>query len=534
LELYVGDKTGRRLHDHRIGLGGCVAPVAFLKTTAVRPREACFNPSNVLIQYRGNREEQASFLFTDGIVELRFSQGSTEGRGEGMSKETWITLSVVEAVVTAGATAYLALRSRKHSREVRLFALGFVVLTLRSLFHLLTPPEGIYRLFHGFWVPVLDQALLTLFFILVAYALLYPLFPAYRQPVKWILVDNVGFLLLLSIIIGYDYSLHWQPKTKFLTHWGNVAFEVYQISLLLLILAVTVYVYGKGRSRSILLTAIAFGIWTISAGVRLWAGLEGSPFPSGWGYFIRGIDLLALLLLTGASTLPDSARQTFAQRYFADARTTVRELESRLAEVAAAKALLEERQRVARELHDSVSQALFGLELNLSAVEMLMEQNPEQARGLLEKARRTAHEALGDLRALIADLRPPALAGKSILEALQDFAKSLEGSGATVRVEGRIERPLPPDEESELYRIAYEAINNAVKHAHASLISVSLLVAAPSFSLTVQDDGDGFDVTRRKEGSWGLIGMKERAERLGASLKIESAPGQGTRITVRR
>ncbi len=451
-----------------------------------------------------------------------------------MGKGTWITVSGIEALVTVGTTAYLVYRIRKHEGEVRLFALGFLLLTLRALFHLVTPPEGLYRLFHGFWVPVLDQALLTLFFILVAYALLYPLFPAYRQPVKWILVDNLGFLLFLSAVVGYDYSLHWQPRMKFLAHWGSIAFETYQLSLLLLILAVTIYVYRKGKAHSILLTAIAFAIWSASSTARLWAGLAGSPLPSGWGYITRGADLLALLLLTAASTLPDSAKQTFAQRYFADARAAVRRLESQLAEMAAAKALLEERQRLARELHDSVSQALFSVELNLSTAEMLLEQDPEQAHKLLDRARHTAHEALGDLRALIADLRPPALAGKSILAALRAFSHSLEASGITVQVEGAVERPLSPVEEADLYRIAYESINNAAKHAQASLVSVSLWIDVPSFRLVVSDDGRGFDVASRKDGTWGLVGMRERAERLGASLTIESAPGRGTKIVVER
>ncbi len=452
-----------------------------------------------------------------------------------MAKRTWITLSVVEALVTTGATAYLIYQARKQREEVRLFALGFLVLTLRAVLHLVTPPEGLYRLFHGFWVPVLDQALLTLFFILVAYALLYPLFPAYRQPVTWMLVNNLGFWVLLTVTAGYDYSLHWQPRMKFPTHWGNIGFESYQISLLLLILAVTIYVYRKGKARSILLTAIAFAIWAASSTIRLQAGLAGNPLPSGWGFAARGADLLALLLLAAASTLPDSAKQTFAQRYSADARSAVKRLKSRLSEVAAAKALLEERQRLARELHDSVSQELFSLELNLSSAEMLLEQDPEQAHKLLERSRQTAHEALSDLRALIANLRPPALAGKSILEALQEFARSLETSGQiSIRVKGNVKRPLPTAEEANLYRIAYEAINNAAKHAKASQLSVSLYIDHPSFRLDVLDDGIGFDTERPKKDAWGLVGMHERAERLGASLKINSVPGQGTNVVVER
>ncbi len=450
-------------------------------------------------------------------------------------REIWITFAEIEALVTVAATVYIVYQARKHEGEIRLFTAGFLVLTLRALFHLTTPPEGVYRLFHGFWVPVLDQALLTLFFILVAYALLYPLFPAYRQPVTWMLADNLGFLLLLTAVVGYDFSTGWKPRTRFFNHWGSVAFEAYQLSLLLLIVAVTAYVYRKGKAPSILLAAIAFTMWSFSSAIHLWTGIAGVSIPYGWGFATRSTDLLALVLLTAASTLPDSARRTFAQRYFADARALVKRLESQLAEMAAAKALLEERQRLARELHDSVSQALFSVELNVSTAEMVMEKDPARARKLLDRARRTAHEALGDLRALIADLRPPALAGKSVVEALQDFARSLEQQGGIrVKVEGTVVNPLPPSEEAELYRIAYEAVNNAVKHSRATEVRVSLRIEAPSFRAEIADDGIGFDTDAKKEGAWGLVGMRERAERLGASLQVESAPGEGTKVIVER
>jgi len=449
-------------------------------------------------------------------------------------REAWIAFAELEALVTTAATGYVILQSKKHRDETILLVPGFSVLAVRSLFHLLTPPEGIYRILRGFWVPVVDQMLLTLFFVLIAYALLYPLFPVYRQPVKWILWDNTFLTLSLSAVIGYDYYLNWHPREKFVEHWGSAVFKVYQLSMLLLILALTLYVYRKGKSRAILLTITAFLIWATSSSVGLWTAIKSSAPPPGWGYLIRSADLIALLLLAGSNTFQASAKKSFAQRYFSDARSTVRELELQLMEATAAKASLEERQRLSRELHDSVTQELFGLELTLSTAAALMERDPEHALHLLKRARRTVHEALGELRALIAGLRPPALAGKSIIEALQDFAKSLEMTGTKVRVEGEVRHPLSPSEESELYRIAYEAINNAAKHANPSLISVSLWIDSPRFKLTISDDGHGFDPTQQKEGAWGLPGMRERADRIGASFKIESSHGSGTKITVER
>ena len=451
-----------------------------------------------------------------------------------MSNAWWQGLTIAEGVVAAGLFGAL-LAARRRRRMPWALVSAFGVLVVWSALRLVTPPTGLWRLVRGPQVPVGDRALFTLFLILSAYALLYPLFPAYRLPLRWLLGSHLAFWALLTWAVWTDFRATWQPRVRFAPHWGNRAFAFYQLALLVVLILAVGYVYRHSRSRPLLWTGTAFGVWLLSIGIHLGAAFQGTEVSSGVGFWIRGGNLIAFLLLALAFLRPDPSRRAFAERYFADAQALVRRLEAELAEMAAVQARLEERQRIARELHDSVSQALFSVELQLSTAELLLEQNPAAARQPLTQARRTVHEAANDLRALIADLRPPALAGKALAEALQDLARSLEEvEGIPVTVQVDAQGRLSEAEEAELYRIAYEALNNAVRHGQARRIRVELELRPPAFRLVVADDGQGFDPQKVPAGHWGLVGMRERAESLGASFRLETAPGQGTRIEVTR
>ncbi len=446
----------------------------------------------------------------------------------------WAAMSAAETVVALGLFGVLLWRRRRANIAGALVA-AFGVLVLWGALHLLAPPTGLWRLLRGFWVPVADRALFTLFLILTAYALLSPLFPAYRQPFYWLLGSHLGFWALLTAATLADFHAVWQPRTRFAAHWGSVAYDAYQIVLLAVLLVAVGYVYRHGRARSLLWAGSAFALWLVTDAAHLAASLRGMEVSSGVGLVTRGAGLVAFVLLAVAYVRPDPSRRAFAERYFADARALVQRLEAQLAEMAAVQARLEERQRLARELHDSVSQALFSTELQLGTAELVLDSDPAQARQHLARARRTIHEAANDLRALIADLRPPALAGKTLPEALEDFARSLaDVEGVPVDVHLEVQGRLSEAEEAELYRIAYEALTNAVRHARARHIRVTLRVAPPAFHLRVEDDGVGFDPASDKPGHWGLVGMRERAERLGATFRLQSGAGQGTRVEVER
>jgi signal transduction histidine kinase len=219
---------------------------------------------------------------------------------------------------------------------------------------------------------------------------------------------------------------------------------------------------------------------------------------------------------------------------------------ARLYHRAQAAAVLEERNRLARELHDSVTQQLFSMTLTAQAARAHIAKNPERALLQLERLQETATAALAEMRALIFQLRPPALRDKGLLAAFQQHIAALS------RREGlRIELNVTGDErhaqglEQQLFRIGQEALNNVIKHACANRVQLLLEFAADQVRMRIIDNGIGFDVTAEtiQEGEsnqhsrhLGLISMRERAIEIGGTMDLRSVIGGGTeiRVTVRR
>jgi len=209
---------------------------------------------------------------------------------------------------------------------------------------------------------------------------------------------------------------------------------------------------------------------------------------------------------------------------------------ARLYEQAQQLAVLEERTRLARDLHDSVTQSLYGVTLFAEAAgRLLAARDTELAREHLHELQQTAQEALQEMRLLIFELRPSILGDNGLAAALQARLEAVEGRAGletAFQVEGADQR-LPPKVEEGLYRIAQEALNNALKHAHARHIAVVLCQNQPIVVLEVTDDGVGFEPSvAHQQGGLGLRGMEERAVQLGARLSIQSQPGAGTRVKV--
>lgn len=198
-------------------------------------------------------------------------------------------------------------------------------------------------------------------------------------------------------------------------------------------------------------------------------------------------------------------------------------------------AVVEERQRLARELHDSVTQSLYSASLYVSAAEMALSKGKVDiaAENLLE-LRSMTREAMLDMRLLIFELHPPILETEGLVVALQTRLESVEarsGIQTEFYVEG--ERRLPLSIEIELYRIAQEALTNVVKHAKAQQVSVHLLFNDNRFRLKVWDNGVGFDSEKAgQSGGRGLSGIQERAQRINGQMMVESAPGNGTMLDV--
>lgn len=208
---------------------------------------------------------------------------------------------------------------------------------------------------------------------------------------------------------------------------------------------------------------------------------------------------------------------------------------SRLFHQAEQAATLEERQRLARELHDSVTQSLYGVTMYAEATARLLSGgNIELATEHMRAVRATAQEALQEMRLLLFELRPPILEQEGLAAALQARIDTVEGRAGvqtTLKI-GEIP-PLPPDVEQGLYRIAQEALNNVLKHAQAHEVAVELSRQNGQVVLEITDDGHGFDtIMARQNGGLGLHTMTERASQIGGQLSILTAPGAGTRIRV--
>lgn len=199
-------------------------------------------------------------------------------------------------------------------------------------------------------------------------------------------------------------------------------------------------------------------------------------------------------------------------------------------------AVVRERGRLARELHDSVTQSLYSLTLLTEGWRRIVESgNVEHVADYLAEAGEITRQGLKEMRLLIHELRPLLLEQEGLAGALQQRLEAVEGRAgieARLLVEGTDELPGPIEE--AFYRIAQEALNNALKHAQATSVIVRLQADDQEAELTVTDNGRGFDLEAgHDKGGLGLSSMRERAENLNGSLELVSAPGQGTTVTVR-
>jgi signal transduction histidine kinase len=199
--------------------------------------------------------------------------------------------------------------------------------------------------------------------------------------------------------------------------------------------------------------------------------------------------------------------------------------------------VLEERSRLAREIHDTLAQGFVGISSQLDAVAMCMEEHESPARKHLDLARRMARHSLTEARRSVMDLRASVLEGQDLPAALQAGARMwTAGSGVEVDVDvsGAVIE-LPRDVEQHLLRIAQEAVANTLKHSGATRILIRLHVESRKLYLRIKDNGRGFDqegAFASVGGHFGLIGMRERAERLGGELRLTSDAGEGTEVQV--
>lgn len=265
----------------------------------------------------------------------------------------------------------------------------------------------------------------------------------------------------------------------------------------------------------------------------------------------RRIDLLHLNMLQVATgnlsiRMPDTVDQSFSGVY-QEFNNMINAVEKKMQllqklgeqeviekEQASEQAVLEERRRMARDLHDTVSQQLFAIHMAASALPKVLESNEEQAKKVLDQLILMSNTAQKQMRALIAQLRPMELVGKTLAEALdQWFPDYCRQNGLKGMKDMDLQGDLSEAKEHQLFLIVQEAMANIVKHAGAKMVSLALREGPRQVVLSVSDDGQGFSSNmHQKQGSYGLTTMKERAEKLGGHVEVISNPGAGTTIRV--
>lgn len=190
--------------------------------------------------------------------------------------------------------------------------------------------------------------------------------------------------------------------------------------------------------------------------------------------------------------------------------------------------VLEERDRLAREVHDTLAQGLNSIHLLLGAAQVQVGTRPEEAGRLIEQARTTAAENLAEARRFVRALAPPDLAERSLPDALAQLTSRIQAPPVSLTVSGE-PSPLPAGVEVALLRIAQEALANTVRHAQATRVGVTLSYMDDEVALDVVDDGIGI---LAEDGGFGMTSMRQRADELNGVLNVESTPGQGTAIAV--
>jgi len=251
---------------------------------------------------------------------------------------------------------------------------------------------------------------------------------------------------------------------------------------------------------------------------------------------ILAVPLLVRDQVTGVLTIInrtlgefDARDRTLVETLAASAAVAVEN--ARLHDQAMQAAVTAERNRLARDLHDAVSQTLFSASVISETLPRLWKRDPSRVERGLEQLHQLTRGALAEMRALLVELRPTVLAETDLGDLLHQLAEAtMSRTRITASVSVENKRALPPEVQIALYRIAQEALNNVVKHARASQVTLSLCNRPEQVELRVKDDGRGFDTGTVKPGHLGLDIMRERAQAIGISLKIASQPGQGTEI----
>lgn len=206
---------------------------------------------------------------------------------------------------------------------------------------------------------------------------------------------------------------------------------------------------------------------------------------------------------------------------------------AQLAEQARITAIIEERQRLARELHDAVSQQLFAISMTATAIGRTFDNNPARAKRQVELIEEMSSVAQSEMRALLLHLRPVYLEGKRLSQGLRELIRELQAKiPMEITLDMDDDLRLLKGVENHIFRIVQESLSNTLRHAKAERMEIRIIQKIDSVRVTLKDDGIGFELNETKQASYGLSTMRERTNELGGTIQYITAPGKGTRIEI--
>lgn len=268
------------------------------------------------------------------------------------------------------------------------------------------------------------------------------------------------------------------------------------------------------------------------------AGAAGTLF----GFFTaRGLTRRLASISTAADSWSQGSFAAYIQDHSGDELSLLSQRLNRMAEqlqnllhARQELAAIEERNRLARDLHDSVKQQVFAAGMQIGAARTLLARDLQAAYDRLNEAEQLNRSAQDELSAIIHELRPAALQGRGLGQALQDYCAGWSRShDIPVELRLRGTRSLPLEHEQALFRIVQEALSNASRHSHASRIEIQVQWESNQLEMFIQDNGQGFEVELLGVHGLGLQTMRERVEALGGIFQVESAPGEGCTLHIR-
>ncbi len=388
---------------------------------------------------------------------------------------------------------------------------------------------------------------------------------------KWTVIDSIGILMIgavagrmlpyylptanrwtVMILLGV-YALLFVVAHQIPCRLNVLLFPYFIIQTVItlaLILAIPSYEGPQDYFVMLLLPLCIQAMWrlTLKAG-SIWVGFFACMSAasmiiyyrineSSWegiGYSLAYVAACIMVAVLSSVTLRAEEAQRESQALNEELRQANQKLQDYARQVEQL-AATEERNRLARDLHDSVSQTVFSINLTAQAARILLERDPGKAAAKLEHLQSLTENALAEMRALIQHLRPDSIDQAGLCEYLRKYAverKKQDGLEVALSITG--DQRLPAQVEECLFRVVQESLNNVVKHAGVNKASVTLNLNENLISLCIEDHGAGFDPRKAASGAThlGLLGMQERVRALGGKLEIISSPHAGTQVWVK-